>query len=1325
MYMKRLLSCFLLICLLENAFAIHLSFSNLSMYEGLSYNTVTSICQDSRGFMWIGTQNGLNLYNGTEFRVYRYEKENPNSLPDNLIKKICSDGKEKVYCLTKSGITSFDIRKCKFERVVQANISTMAFNDGLYYATENNVYKDKNVVCSIPGYAVISDIYSRNDSLLIGTEKGLYIFDLSSGKMSNPVKKGHIFSIYRDSEGVYWLPCYDGRGVYVLDGKEIRQITSSSTGGSLSSDQCHTVCEDDNGNVWIGTFNGLNCYDRKSDSFTAYYKREGKKQLTDDSVWELYKDRQGTVWAGTYYAGVYTFNPTKQLFSEYNATVSERFGLSSPTVGEFEEDGNGNLWICTEGGGLCRLDQSASTFKWYRHENGANSLSHNNVKAVCYDEKRDAMWIGTHLGGLNRLNLKTECFTAYRHNAAIPGSIPSDIVMDITRLGDNLLLSTYGGVTVFDPERETFKPLFADNKDYFSQTAYSKQVMTDHAGNIWIVNVNGKLLHYDTSTRIMTVFFPRKEKNCSVNALFEDDRHRLWICTNEIGIVLYNFEAHRFEYFDKGDGLIDNSVYGIRSLADDRYIVTTNAGFSLFDYGKKAFVNFRSNKECPLSSMSVNSLYCTKGGDVFIGGMDGMCSFPRQKLEENVSSQYEIYPYRLTVNGKTVSAEGHDGILTEDLTFARRVTLDAGCDIFSVEYATNNFLPFEQEEVMSRLKGFSDEWSEVQNHMVTYSNLPQGIYTLEFRPKHGTGPVSSMKIEILPPFYLTPWAWIGYILAVAGIVYYLMRVYRNRISLQSRLEYEQKRINDVEELSKAKQRFFINVANEFRTPLTIIMTQFDIIMQSPQMPAALHASLSKVYKSCVQLKDLFAELLDFRKHEQGKMEIHASEQNIVAFLYDNFKNFKELAERKHIAYSFMKTSDEINVWFDGKLMWKVMNNLISNALKHTSEKGRIIVSVYRRGDEVLIEVKDNGEGIPDGSISRIFDRFYRIERNDGRINVGTGIGLSLTKGIVELHHGTIDVYSDPDTETIFTIRLKTGNAHFNEEELVDVPSGVIGTPDKPADFIEDGDNDMDDTYTGGNSDKEFTVLIIEEKELSSTLKNLLGQYYNVYAATNGKDGKKMARDFSPDLIVLDEILPDTSGFDLCREIKEDTDTCHIPVILLTQSATFEKTIEGLQAEADGCMERPFHVKMLLSKCNNLIKSRVKIKEKYGSMEHVSHFEVTNNLLDQQFIDQVIRLIKDNLSDTEFNVEVLVDKMGMARTKLFRQLKRITGQTPNDYIMTVRLKEAAWLLKSCPQYNITEISEKVGFSTPQYFRKCFKDKYHISPLEYRKEDIKQP
>lgn len=1309
----------------------NLYFNHLNNKEGLSHYSVFSTYQDERGLMWFGTDNGVNLYNGKSIKVYQHERDNPNSLCNNHVLAITGDRNGTIYFGTQTGISAYDIKTEVFKTIFDQHPACLIFEKSLFTAYLNRIYqydgKKFNILYELPQKdAIINTIHIHNDSILIGTnQNGLFLLH-NNKHLTHLIKRGTVTHIFRDSSGKYWISnSRDGIGLHLLENGTIKNIRSNGNDPhSLTSNFTHCSCEDKEGNIWIGTFNGLTEYNSKKKIFTRHEIKEQKGNLSHSSIWSLYCDNQGTIWVGTYFGGINFFNPHNQPYNVYSPSFKEKEGLSSGIISEMTEDNNNNLWICTEGGGLNKYDKTNETFHWYRHNNFINSISHDNVKAVYFDELHNCLWLGTHLGGLNKFNLKTGSFTNYLHDNDNPQSIPSNIVSDIIPYKDKLLLATGNGVGVFDMEKGTCSPLIKNPAEK-NLTGPSTELLIDHKGMLWIVNNwHGVFeFNFDSQELIHHKISLNKEDNISeyiINSVYEDSKNRMWFCTSENGVYVYNREKQDFKNFNlKNCGLASNLVYNICETGTEKFFLTTDKGLAILNYQTEQCNNYTN---LPLDFLKNNALYQAKDSTIFIGGISGMISIHSSDIYVS-NRTYNLFPSRLRVNNQEINVEDNSGILSKSLSYTNEIILKPKQNILHIEYAVTDYIPFSEDKIYYRLKGFSDIWSPLnRQNTVTYTNLSPGNYILEAKAQNQEGKIiaeSKLKIKVLPPFYKTIWAYLLYILCLVSIIMYIFKTYKTRIKLQESLKYEQKHAEDIEKLNQTKLRFFTNISHEFRTPLTLIIGQMESLLQMRTFAPVVYNKMLGIYKNCTQLKELINELLDFRKQEQGHMTIKVCEQDIVDFVYEHFLTFEEYARQRKITFEFRKSNEHIPLWFDGKQMQKVINNLLSNAFKHTKDGGMISISVNKRNQEVIIEVSDNGDGIPPKDIKKIFERFYQTEESES-LSTGTGIGLALTKGIIELHHGSIEVFSELNEGSTFCVHLKCGNSHFNQEEI---------TTDKKensldnyilTDQITPYDKEDYDEIDTKDLPKRKILIVEDNKPLLDMLVEIFKPFYNIITAMNGIEGLDKAQSSLPDIVVSDVIMPKMSGVELCRAIKEDANICHIPVVLLTARNSVEQTIEGLTTGADDYITKPFNINILLARCNNLVNNRIRLQEKFSQQPQASTYVLATNEMDKQFIDQVMDIIEGHIDEVDFKVDALVDRIGISRTRVFNKIKAITGQTPSDFIMTVRLKKAAVMLSSNPELNISEISDKLGFSIPKYFSKCFKEKYNMTPLEYRRK-----
>lgn len=1334
---------FILLLILGNCLtgvqANDITFSHITTENGLSQYSVNSIYQDENGLIWIGTGNGLNRYNGNEMKVYKRNRNAEGTLLHNVISRITGNRNGEIYLLGPTGITAFDLKTGQFSVLLEkSEVTTVYFKDRLYSNIRNQIIVYDEAEKKFVSHYTIEGIQSKIKALLadshnnlwIGTEKD-GIFRLTEDKqLSHIHPKGNIISLAMDSHGEIWAGTW-GEGMLRIKDNKVTPLKESD-GQGLSSNFAVCSCEDDLGNIWIGTINGLNKYDPATGHFTCYTSGQDKGDLTHSSIQCIIKDNQGTIWTGGYYGSINYFNPEYEIYTHYNASNNEKEGLSSPVIGRMTEDKDNNLWICTDGGGLNFYDRKTNTFRWFRPANGKNSISQNNVKSLYYDRNKEILWIGTHLGGLNRLDIKTGTFLHYYNVEGDTTSIPDNIILDIKPYKGQLILGTRNGVGIFDPETGRCKRLFSDLKRIYPLSAY--ELFVDYYGTLWISVKGEGVFSYDFKTDKLTNYRhdpanPNSISDNEIHSIMQDHYFNLWFATKGNGIDRFNYETRTFENYDAqtyglaGDEIfkICESRYGLLWLATDR-------GLSLFDYTNKTSTNYTEQNGFPAWSTTENSMYITQDGELFLGSTNGLISFYEKDL--NIAPKpYNVVLDRLLVNNKEVTVGDESGILNKELNYSTAIVLGPEYSVFSIYYSTSNYIAANQKKIEYRLEGFSDEWITPQNNnMVTYTNLNPGTYKLTFRIQESEDkfyPETQLAITILPPFYKTGWAYFCYLLTAGVIIFFIVRAWNERIRLQESLKYEQQHIRDVEMLNQSKLRFFTNISHEFRTPLTLIIGQVEMLLQYQSFTPAIYNKVLGIYKSSVQLRELVSELLDFRKQEQGHLKIMVSKYDLVNFLYENFLIFSEYGRNRQVSLLFVKEMDQLDVWFDNKQMQKVVNNLLSNALKHTPKGGEIAIGIRQEDNYAVIEIKDNGQGMEEKELSRIFDRFYQIEKLDSTANnLGTGIGLALTKGIVELHKGSISVSSTPGQGTIFTVRLLLGNKHFMPEQIHEQAIILPGEKETaPESVLSLEQMAMEESKQ--NRIRNARMLIVEDNEsLRDMLVQIFSTFYQVNTASDGQEALESVKQEMPDIILSDIMMPNMSGMELCKLIKNNIDTCHIPVVLLTARTAVEHNLEGLRMGADDYVTKPFNINLLVSRCNNLVNSRLLLQEKFSKQPQTTPQMLATNPMDKEFMDKIIEIVERHLDNTEFNIEQLAREAGTARTKLFAKIKAVTGQTPNDFILNIRLKRGAWLLRNKPELNISEIADQIGFSSSQYFSTCFKNVYQMTPGAYRKNDAKE-
>ena len=1328
---KLQLYCQLLIILnIIPVYANGLTIKNLNMQKNLSNYSVMALYQDERGLIWMGTRNGINVYDGTYIQTYQASQQDSSSIMHNQITDIQGDKNGTVYILSHQGVSMYFISEDRYETITQKDVTAINLhNNKLLMAVDNKILcynaREKNITdfYTLPEtHTSITNFCVQGDTLAIGTElNGLYIYDLARQQLTNPIRNSRVSKLFIDSDHEIWVGSWK-QGVYRIKGQKIINHTHSfQDQSSLSSNFVRTFCEDEHGNIWVGTFHGLNRFDKNKGTFDTAIN-DTENGLTNTSVWSLLCDAQGTVWVGTYFDGVSYFNPKPSFRCYFQSEVQNGKQI---TVGEMTQDNDGNLWICTDGNGLCKLNLETNETKWYKHHIARNSISQDNVKSISFDSEENVLWIGTHMGGLNKFDLKTERFTNYLSHPAYKQEDKSNTICDILPLGDELILATHAGVFTFNKKTEMYQSVFNSPSDSL-RVDFAFDLQIDSDSILWISGDKKGLFSYDLRKKVLSTYSKESSENKIsgniVNCSYKDSKNRLWLCMAESGIELYNAENKTFTNFNvKDNHLLNNCVYGVCEISPDKFIFTMDNGVAYLDMKNNTFRNFLAGENIPLQALNQNAVYRASNGDIYIGGINGMISFKTDVLNRH-PKDYSIFPLKMYVHDKEIKVNDDTKILSKSLSVTKKIKLNYQQSMFSIVYSTPNYVSAYKDEIVYKLENFSHTWSVLRpDNYITYTNLNPGVYKLIVKTNSktgGAGGMSELEIEILPPWYRTLWAWGIYVILLVTVSYVIIRVYKNRLKLQAALAYEHKHSEDVENLNRQKLQFFTNISHEFRTPLTLIISEVELLMQVKSFLPAVYNRILTIYKSSMQLQSLISELLDFRKQELGHMHIKVSKQNLVRFVRENYLLFKEYAMTKNIDFLFEHDSDEILLYYDEKQLQKVMNNLLSNAFSRTPANEKIIIHIDEQESVVNISVVNTGTVIEPRDIGRIFDRFYQSDAERNSTHMTTGIGLALTKAIVELHHGTISVSSSQEMGTCFKVVLLKGKKHFKDEELNFSPVICECQSDKLKLAQINEMEEQPEIHEDAN--KKYKILIVEDDaNLLKVLTDIFNPYYQTYKADCGEKALEILANVQPDIIISDILMPGISGLELCKRIKKSLDTCHIPVVLLTAKTGLEYKLEGLNTNADDYIIKPFDTNILLARCRNLIHNRIILQEKFTSQPQEAAQVFATNKLDKVFMDKALQIIEENIENNNFSTTIFAQEMAIARTKLFTKIKAITGQTPNELIITMRLKRAAFLLRNNVELSITEISEKAGFKTPRYFSRCFKGKYMVTPLNYRK------
>ena len=1311
-------------------------FKHLGVSDGLSQVCIPSIYQDELGAVWLGTTEGLNRYNGKDVKVFQPSESN-HGLTNNEINELCGDKNGRMYIRSGNDLIKLDIYTEQFTCLRQKGVYGLfckkdtlwvSCADGIYYYTGQGT--ELTFFARVQKGFVGRALYVDRETVWVVTRK--YLVAISR---EDPLRQEILLTLDKgncilgDSSGNIWVGAWNG--LYrVSPDRETTAYVSHSGMGELSDNQVRCVLEDDFKHIWVGTFKGIDCYDPITDTW-SHYTRYGSSSnsLSHTSILSLHKDMQGNIWVGTYYGGVNVFNPDKNNHSFYCAEPLREDCLSFPVVGKMTEDSAGNVWICTEGGGLNCYHGDTGVFSRYMYQKGDQStLGSNNVKSVFYRKENNRLYAGTHLGGLFVLDLKSNKGHTLHHVTGDPASLPHEIVNDIQEYKDGIAMLTQGGPVFFDPVTEKFSPLTDDPsvQKLISREYAFETFLIDSRQRMWLAVGGGGIVCVNLSSSKVTQYLADSEKDTLTVGryktvhIFEDNKGDIYFSTIGAGIFKYQEKQDTFKSYGTTNGVLPSNYcyYICESARDNCLLVLHGKGLSIFD----------REKEVTEETYNLGSaLYRSKNGIIYISGTNGLAMFQERSFYESQVKSFLNFD-KLFIFNDEIAPGDESGILTEILAKTSDIFLSYQQNNVTVEFATFNYNSDRNRLFEYYLDGFDKVWTQTSGTTVTYTNLPPGDYTLKVRSmenKESLKDAICLNIHVSAPFYATIWAYLFYALCLTALMVAFVRFKTRQAALRSSLEFERKEKERIEELNQVKLRFFTNISHEFRTPLTLILGQIEVLMQM-DLGTTVYNRIQRIYKNAWHMRNLISELLDFRKQEQGYLKLRVEEQNLVTFTRQIYMCFYEYAQKKEITYRFDSVEETISVWFDPIQLQKVIFNLLSNAFKYTSNKGNITVEVRKVASQAVVSVCDTGIGIPVEHISKIFDRFYQTDNasSSSSFTLGTGIGLALAKGIMNMHHGKIEVESTVGEGTKFILSLPLGNRHFSDEEMA-VTEGresLIIPESSVSSYGQLMAEEIKEPESQKNIDEEDkpTILLVDDNtELLSMLEDIFLPMYNVHTACNGREGLEMAQQIQPDLIVSDVIMPEMSGKDLCYKIKTNVELSHISVVLLTAQTSVEYVVEGLMFGADDYITKPFNIKVLVARCNNLIKNKKRLIAHYaGKVITESPVAEAINEKDKELLTKCVNIVRENFENPDFDVTALASELCMGRSKLYMQFKQMTGLTPNEFILKVKLDEAMSLLTEHPELNITEISVRLGFSSPRYFSKSFKAFFGIAPQGVR-------
>lgn len=1316
-------------------------FKNISSKDGLSHSTVFSIVQDSTGYMWFATQDGLNRYDGYEFRVYR-GKEAHSTVISNYIRSLFVDDKGYVWIGGNKGISKYDEKTEMFTNyalfrqkqgryitsIIQSASGQLwagSYNGKLYlYDSKTDNFNELKL--SWPNKSIIGNIstlYAHNKDVLICTDQGLFILNTNSMEVSKidlPCQGSPIRAIVQGSNGAFWLGT-EGEGVFHLDAnfKLLNNYKHSIfNANSLCNDNVRSLCFDDNGKLWIGTFVGLSILEITSQNFNNYTEEFDRPySLSQNSVRSIFKDINGGVWLGTFFGAINYYHPANIKFDILDQNGG-RLSLSDNVVSAIKEDGLGNFWILTNDDGLNYWDREKEEIRVIRHdEKDPNSISANNLKSIEYG-KTGKLLIGTHNEGLNYYDIKSGSNIVFKASGKVGDILDDNVYALLKDSKGRIWVGTWKGLNRFNEDAQEFTPYFIDSKGNRLSSDQISYLFEDSRARIWIGTFEGVNI-FDPERNTFESFVNGSTDSFSIpdneiTCIYEDSKGRIWVGTRN-GLSIFNEIDRNFVSISTDQGLPNSIVYGI--LEDDKGLIwiSTNGGLACYNPVNKRFIVYDEGDGIQDKQFNNYSFCKSSKGELLFGGINGITIFNPANIHETQFNDEVIFT-EFSLFNKEIKPGDASQLLKSSLNHTSSIDLSYDQNVFSIAFTAINYIDANKINYQFMLEGYDGDWRDSEGaRNVYYSNIAPGSYTFKVRAVIegivDADSMSSIDINVDTPWWESNYAILSYFVVLSILLFLAYKLLKERLKTQQQLRIERLEKHKITEVNKLKLQFFTNISHEFRTPLTLIISPLQKIIEKKGADDWLNKQHDTIYRNAKRLMKLIDQLMDFRKSELGELKLNVARNELVAYINEIYLSFALAASQNNIIYTFDSKEEKLNCLFDAGYIEKIAFNLLSNAFKYTPAGGTIGITLRREDNWVVLQVKDSGKGIPAEKLSLIFERFYRIDENSTK--PGSGIGLALTKRLVELHHGSITATGTEGKGSVFTVRIPLDDAYYVNDEVIDVEVPEDEARMDVSVEIKTEQKEQQPQVTEGMD----TVLVVEDnKDIIEYLKDNLQQNYIVITATNGKEALELIYENEPTLIVSDVMMPVMDGLQFCKTIKQNVKTCHIPLILVTAKTSVDDQIKGHHLGADDYVLKPFEMNLLEAKIRNLIKTRKRLKELYSQSTSINPESIAFNNLDKELLNKALEVVDQHIQDAEFSVDLFAREMGMSRSNLHLKMKAITGASATDFIKKVRFNQALKLLEE-NRYSVSEISYMVGFNSPSYFSTSFKKHFDYLPTEH--------
>lgn len=1345
--MKKLLLLIVVQILCMHTFVVNaqrIFSTSYTMDDGLAANRVYSILQDSCGFMWFGTDDGLSRFDGIKFKNY-YLSEYINATTSNSVKKIFIDRRGKMWIGLDSGIVIYDSQTDTFRPF---NAKTETGETIQTYVVDMIEDNDGEVWIATNGKGLYR--FSPNDEIRLRVYRNI------PGE-SNCISQDILMTLQQDSKQNIWIGTYS-EGLCCFDKHRNTFVTykRSNLPDSLSDNSIQKIFEDSHGNLWIGTFqNGLDLFNPATRTFTNYQDkspnnllyhihdikeyRPGELFISSDNgigifkadkgeiiqsdnpnlkirtgankfIYSIYIDKEESLWLGSYFDGIKFYSAFQNNFKYYSCSLSATT-QAGKVVNVIKEGKDDQYWIGTDDNGIFRFNAKTQEITPFR-DAASIGTTYYCIHDLLVDG--DKLYAATYGRGLEVFDLKTGKVESYLYNPEDSTSISSSRVFILYKASNGCIyVGTSNGICCYNPEQKNFTRMG-------SFAGRISAIIEDYHGKIWIGTSISGLYSYNIKTGKTTAYQRSDNPNSItknvITTLAIDNRKRLWVGTYGQGLCRYNEDSDNFTRYDHL-GLPNKIITSIIPKGDLLWI-STNKGLAVYNPDTEYLKTYSKSNGLYNEQFTPRSGVESSDGKLFLGSTGGFCYFFPQDLRENTYNPPVVLT-NMTIFGKEIQANIPDSPIQRSIGYTDEIILEYNQSMIGFDFAALSYIAPKENNYQYMLEGLDSGWQftkGINNHL-SYANLPAGEYVLRIKGTNSDKIWSSneiqLKIKVLPPFLQSQLAYIIY--AIMLLIILLLTVWYYIKRTEKRQKARMKRLNDEKEkeLYNAKIDFFTNIAHEIRTPLSLIIGPLEYLMKTTSINNVYGEYLSIIEQNYKRLYALVTQLLDFRKVDSGAYKLSYDSYRVKDTIAKVTCIFELSTRQKKISIDISSISEKMTMVTDEEAFTKIISNLLSNSLKYA--KSRISVTAAENDSEIIITVTDDGIGITDQEKTKIFDAFYQVKNNSELNKLGIGIGLHMTRSLIQLMNGKIEAKDREDGKSGVAISV-----HFPKQTAVSVAPPMKRVEDTIITENNAEEGEPETVLPDEPIKKQYAVMVVDDNpEILDFLSKILSEEYFVISASSGEEALLILEKNNIDLIISDVMMEEMDGFELCGKIKTDINISHVPVILLTAKTDTESKIKGLESGADAYIEKPFSPFHLKAQLRNLLKKREKQQKTYASTPLSDLHSTIHNKLDEEFMNKCTDIILNNIEDSEFSVSTLAQELGMSRTSVFTKIKGIIGMTPNDFIKITRLKKACRMMVE-GEYRITEIGFLVGFSSSSYFAKCFQKQFGMLPTEFLKK-----